>query len=1039
MPWTRCDGVSSVLLVTDECATGGGPWRRAEFDALLGAWRGVRSGRPATVLLRAEAGAGKSRLLRQLIDRAQAEGGFVLAGASIDVGEQLPFWPLISAVRGLLAAGPSDGLPACSARTALAPLAEDLPALLDPVPGRALEPGAQGLELVRRVLTTLAEAAPVLLAVEDLHWADRWTRDSVVTLTAHLHREPVLVVVTMRPEALVPGHPLQTIVAELARHPRALVWDLAPLDRDTVGRLVAQSAGDDPQLVDRVWRRSGGNAFIVAETLRVIGTGERDALSGPLRDLVLGRVATLDAAARTVVEAVALGEEPVPHRLLASVVALSEPALVTALRQARSAALIDVDPASEGYALRHGLIREVVSGELMPGERRELHRLYALALDRLLDGLPRDACAPEALGSHDVRTDLILRRAHHWYAAGDVGSAVHAITVAARVTERIRDYGGAHRQWTRVLELTGRRALGAGPVRRALAPPPAEGSVGPDQDDREALISRAAEVAHLAGEHDAALDLLERLQPRSDVVLATRLGRYLLDAGRPGQAVDALDAAPVRRLESSLADRLRGGSPGDVSCSRQLAALHAVRADALLAEGDVGEAHDQAARALALSRIGGDHPEQVNMLVTLGFALAYRENPEGGLSAVAEGLAVAERVCDVTGVGRAYQHWAELLAGPLGEVAEGVEIARQGVARMRELGLVRSFGVGLLATAANGLFRLGRWVEAQEAVDEAWALRPTGAEALEIRLARIRLLVGRGEFAAAEHDMRAVELLSSTAGERRQVPLVTLRSGLQMWQGRPGEARSAVAAGLEIVARHPEDVFLVAPLLWHGLRAEAEAAALGDRDPDALRRLMQHLGDLERRIPAIVPALRRTIVTYAHMCRAELGRVQGASDPQSWRDVAERWSALLNPYPAAYAQLRRADALLLGGRRPTSEFRACLRAAAKTAREMGAGPFLAEIEAVAIRGGLTLSEILDDPIGNLAWEAPSRAPELSALTRREHEVLQAVAEGLTNRQVGRRLDMKERTVAVHVSNVLRKTNTRSRTQAAALLQRVRAR
>jgi DNA-binding CsgD family transcriptional regulator/tetratricopeptide (TPR) repeat protein len=1006
------------------------PWRRPEFAELLDRWLAVRSGRPATVLLRAEAGAGKSRLLARLVETAEADGAFVLAGSCIDVDEQLPLWPLISALRGLLATDPK-------VRDALAPLADELPALLHPAPGQALEPGGQGLELIRRVLTTLAETAPVLLTVEDLHWADRWTRDAVVALAAHLHHEPVLVALTLRPEALTPGHPLRTMVAELGRHPRATVLDLRPLARRTVQRLVAETASDDPDLVERVWRRSGGNAFIVAETLRVVADGGGEALPDALRDLVLGRVATLGGSARAVVQAVALGEEPVPHRLVAEVLRLAEPELVTALREAQSAALVVVDTASEGYGLRHGLIREVVSGELMPGERKELHRRYALALDRLLDELPPDAPVWEALGSADVRTDLVLRRAHHWYAADDVGSAVHAVTAAARVTERIRDYGGAHRQWTRVLELTGRRALGAAPVRRALVP---AGPGGSDPDDREALVSRAAEVAHLAGEHDAAVDLLERLDPRSDLTLATRLGRYLLDAGRPADAVGALDAEPVRRLEAGLEAQVAADPAADLPRSRQLAALHAVRADALLADGDVREAQDQADRALALSRVGGDHPEQVPMLVTLGFALAYRENPEAGLAAVAEGLAVAERVADPTGIGRAYLHWAELLVGPLGEIDEGIEIARQGVARMRELGLARSFGVSLLATAANGLFRLGRWTEAEEAVDEAWALRPTGAEALEVRLARVRLLVGRGEFGAADEDMRAVELLSSTAGERRQVPLVTLRSGLQMWRGRPREARAAVAAGLEVIARHPDDVFLAAPLIWHGLRAESQAAEHGDRDPEAIRRLVEHLRGLERRVPATVPALRRTVVAYARMCRAELGRAQGASDPESWRDVAARWSALLNPYPAAYAQLRRAEALLAApARRPPAEFAACLKAAATTARGMGAAPFLADIEAVAARGGITLGALLDEPTEGVVSGAPVLAPELSALTPREHQVLQAVAEGLTNRQVGRRLEMKERTVAVHVSNVLRKTNTRSRTQAAALLQRVRAR
>src|ERR1700712_341156 len=252
MPGRNVTTALAFLLVTGEDATDGEPWRHAEFDALLASWRAVRSGRPATVLLRGEAGAGKSRLLRRVVGHAEADGAFVLVGASIDVGEQLPFWPLISGLRGLLAA-PPHGRDTADARTVLAPFAAELPALLDPTPGAALDPGAQGLELLRRVLTTLADAAPVLVAVEDLHWADRWTRDLVVTLAAHLHREPVLVVLTMRPEALPAGHALQTMVAELGRHPRAVVRDLGPLDRGIVRRLVAATSGDDADLVDRVW------------------------------------------------------------------------------------------------------------------------------------------------------------------------------------------------------------------------------------------------------------------------------------------------------------------------------------------------------------------------------------------------------------------------------------------------------------------------------------------------------------------------------------------------------------------------------------------------------------------------------------------------------------------------------------------------------------------------------------------------------------------------------------------------------------------
>jgi DNA-binding CsgD family transcriptional regulator len=435
------------------------------------------------------------------------------------------------------------------------------------------------------------------------------------------------------------------------------------------------------------------------------------------------------------------------------------------------------------------------------------------------------------------------------------------------------------------------------------------------------------------------------------------------------------------------------------------------------------------------------------MLATLGFALAYRENPDAGLAAVAEGLMIAERTAEPAAVGRAYQAWAHLLSGPLGEVQEGVEVAHQGVARMRDLGLARSAGVRLLATAANGLFRLGRWAEAGDAVEEAWALRPTGADELEVRLARCRLQVGRGEFDGADEDMRAVDLLAldgSAVASRYRVPLLTLRSGIEMWRGRPELARSLVADGLDVAEHTPDDVFLVAPLVWHGLRAEAEAVARGrPADPAALDRLTRHVARLEARVPHTVPALRRTVLAYVRMCRAERSRVAGVSDPAAWARVAETWSALLNPYPSAYALLRRGEALLATGASRSEATRA-LRAASETATAMGAAPFLDEIESLARRARLDVGRggrpVISAPESDpRASRAVRSAPELAALTGREHEVLAVMAEGLSNREIAHRLYISERTVAVHVSRVLTKTNTRSRTQAAALLQRVRAR
>ena len=589
----------------------------------------------------------------------------------------------------------------------------------------------------------------------------------------------------------------------------------------------------------------------------------------------------------------------------------------------------------------------------------------------------------------------------------------------------------------------------------------------PADHEASALLRHAADTAHLAGEYDAAVDLLRRLVPDSATVGAR--------SSRPrcGSAAHcSTRAARATRCTSCTTQ----GSPRRGGDDPALAGVHAAHAEALLITGDVRGAQREVERALAVSRRRGEQPEQAPMLATQGFALAYLESPDRGLAAVAEGLMIAERTGDGAAVGRAYQAWADLLSGPLGELHEGVEIARQGVARMRDLGLARSAGVRLLATTANGLFRLGRWSEASDAVDEAWALSPTGADALEVRLARCRLQVGRGEFGAADEDLRAVDLLAldgtgedpgaedtatdavadpgdttgptplaprrGTVASRYRVPLLTLRSGVEMWRGRPDLARDLVSRGLDVAEHTPDDVFLVAPLVWHGLRAEAEAVAHGmATDRAALDRLLRHVAHLERRVPHTLPALRRTVLAYVRMCHAEAGRAAGNSDPVAWAQVAQAWSALLHPYPAAYALLRRAEALLATGARRGEAARA-LRTAAETATAMGAAPFLDEIAGLARRARLDVVHAGDAVVTTRddgPGPASRRAPELSSLTSREHEILAVLAEGLSNRQIAQRLYISERTVAVHVSRVLAKTDTRSRTQAAALLQRVRAR
>jgi hypothetical protein len=256
--------------------------RAEEFERLERALRRTQSAVGATVLVAGEAGIGKSRLAAELTTRARAAGFEVLVGRCIDlIGTELPYQPFADALRPWSARHGERALPWLS----------------------QVRPAGSQLRVFEETLALfsgLAVAAPVLLVLEDLHWADTSTLDLVVFLAQNLAERRLLLLATYRADELSSAERMRRLADGVRRSGAALELELGPLDREEVTALLAARRGAPPprSLVDAIAARSEGNPFFAEELLAAAG-GAGSELPRSLRQLLLQRVAQLDPARRT--------------------------------------------------------------------------------------------------------------------------------------------------------------------------------------------------------------------------------------------------------------------------------------------------------------------------------------------------------------------------------------------------------------------------------------------------------------------------------------------------------------------------------------------------------------------------------------------------------------------------------------------------------------------------------------------------------------------------------------------------------------------
>lgn len=1008
--------------------------RVPELQRLEARLRTASAGEAAAEVIGGEAGVGKSRLVAAFAEQARSAGCRILVGSCLDLGERgLPYAPFVAVFRALIRDVESASLAAL-----LGPGRAELSRLLPELGVQAgaaapldeTSPQAQSrlFELILGVLERLARSAPVLLVIEDIHWADQSTRDLLSFLVRVLRHSRVMFLITVRSDELHGQHPVLTYLAELERLEQVERIEVPPFGTAEVELQIRALYVPHPsdELVRMITERTDGNPFFVEQLLAVHAEALGRDMPPGLQDVLRARIAFLTENAQEVLRAASAAGSRVDDQLLATVLDLPGRDLRAALREAISRQLlIPVGDTSENphdefrhYEFRHSLLREVVYRELFPAERIRLHTAYAQALTK----------RAQDPGLAWLEQPAAAELAYHWDAARDFAHALPALVEAGKVAERVYAFGDAYRQYARALELWTRV---------------------PEPDavlhaDRASLLQLAAHAAGLSGEYMAAVELgreaLAALPADADVGrlgwLHERLRWYLFESGDRAAAEAALGEA----------ERLIPHEPPSGARAHVLA--H--RAGLDMYAGRYARSGAQAEAAVAVARAAGGRGQEAMALAILGWDVAMLGDIDEGLAHFRAALGIALEIGGVEGISLAYAGLAGLL-DLVGRPREAIAMAREGYGRICDLGVERTYGGRLLAIEASALLELGLWDEAGEVTQRGLDRNPTAKSAIALHLQRARLDTGQGRYEEAATHLRDASLGDTDLGGtefRRSILLA--RAELACWQGRLEDCRDAVTLGLSDVADGPPEPAL-GWLCAVGLRAEADAAerARPRHDERALGETKRIAHELAGRLAALASraggesitsdaGVAARLVALAALCRAELTRVDAVASPEAWRDVARLLDAIDQPYPAAYARYREAAAVLATrGPRPAAE--AALRLAHEVARRTGAEPLRMEVEVLARQARLDLGPA-GGPGGQnegQGTDPDTRSPFAGlGLTAREREVLRLVAGGWTNQQIADHLFITRKTASVHVSNILGKLGVDSRVGAAAVAHRL---
>lgn len=896
---------------------------------------------------------------------------------------------------------------------------------------------ARLFELTARLLERISADRPVVLVLEDLHWADASTRHLLAYLFRTLRSGRLVVVGTYRADDIHRRHPLRPLLAELDRLRTVRRIELARFNRAEVGRQLTGilAATPEPALVDEIFERSDGNAFFVEELACSLECGDSSGLSDSLRDLLLVRVEALSEDAQKIARIIAEGGSTVEYELLAAVSGLAEDDLIAALRGAVGANLLLTTPEGNGYRFRHSLVREAVSDDLLPGERSRLNRRYAEALE----------ADPTLVRAGERATRL----ASYWYGAHDAAKALPAVLKASVEARRRYAFSEQLRLLERAMELWDDVPDEIRSTLRPIDYAEVYPACGCEPDTTPLryldLMAEATVAARFGGDRERALAISKKAM-------------RVLD----GEA-DPLRAAWFWVQRSHLVQALtRGDGWQELATAQDLVRglpPSAVHADVLMSVVEAGAPCTAPAPRHSPPPTGPWSTPNSSVTST---SSCTPGSPEAGspptAGAVDEGIAEMYAVRDradelhLVGImGRASINLPSTLEA-MGRSLEALAAADHGIEVCHRHGIPDT-EAWVRSNQAMSYFSLGHWEESQATIDvAARAAQSRKAHGL-VASRRTELALARGDLAEAEVQLALSQRHFGSRDPQPQHLISPVRHAMSLavQQGRLAEARAAFEAQAEL-GFPPGTQRYALPLLQIAATAEADARGLPATEPGRpaiLALIRKHL----KQLPMLVPVW----AAYGLLINAELARAEGTDTPDHWSRAAAAFAPLHRPYELAQVHHRWAEALLIAsGDRARAT--GLLRDAHGTAERLGARPLTETIELLAYRARITLATSVDeiptavtvaadDATMDKAAEreqaeeqrqaAAAAAVESFGLTRREQDVHRLVAAGHTNRRIAEELYISPKTASVHVSNILAKLGVSSRGEAAALAHRLR--